>query len=335
MRWIPALLLLPVFSLSAAPAPTLQNNFERLDPAFDQLVAKDAQVEKLAEGYSWSEGPLWFHGALLFSDVPENVIHRWTPGGGTPQVFLKPSGMLTPREGVREQGSNGLAQDAQGRLLICQHGERRIARLEPDGKQTPLAERYEGKRFNSPNDLVVAKNGDIYFTDPPYGIKDPGLRELPHNGVYRLTPDGQVQLLTDALTFPNGIALAPDEKTLYVAVSDPKNPVIMAYGILPDSRLSEGRVLFDTRALVSPERKGMPDGLKVDEKGNLFATGPGGVLLISPEGKHLGSILTGQACANCAWGDDGSTLYLTAHMFFARVKTLTRGAGFGAQDQRP
>jgi gluconolactonase len=335
MRWLTALLLLPSWSLAANPAPVLLGKFERLDPAFDQLVAENAQVEQLADGFRWSEGPVWFHGAMLFSDVPENVIYRWAQGEPRAQVFLKPSGMLTPQEGIREQGSNGLALDAQGRLLMCQHGERRIARLERDGKQTPLAERFEGKRFNSPNDLVVAKNGDIYFTDPPYGLKDPSLRELPHNGVYRLTQDGRVALLTDALSFPNGIALAPDEKTLYVAVSDSKNPVIMAYGILADGTLSEGRVLFDTRSLVSPERKGLPDGLKVDEKGHLFATGPGGVLVLSPEGKHLGSILTGQATANCAWGDDGSTLYLTTHMFFARVKTRTRGAGFGGEEKRP
>ncbi|MES2571424.1 MAG: SMP-30/gluconolactonase/LRE family protein, partial [Verrucomicrobiota bacterium] len=188
--------------------------------------------------------------------------------------------------------------------------------------------RFEGKQFNSPNDLVLTRNGDIYFTDPPYGL-DKGnnspLKELPFNGVYRLTRNGTVSAVIKDLTFPNGIGLSPDEKTLYVAISDSADPRIMAYELQPDGTATSGRVFFDAKPLVSPERKGMPDGLKVDRGGNVFATGPGGVVIISPEGKHLGTILTGQPTGNCAWGDDGSTLYITANMFLCRVKTSTKG----------
>ncbi len=203
--------------------------------------------------------------------------------------------------------------------------------MEKDGKQTALVEKFEGKRFNSPNDLARRKNGDVYFTDPPYGLtggnKSP-LKELDFNGVYRLTPDGKVSLLIKDLTFPNGIGFSPDEKTLYVAVSDPAAPRIMAYDVQADGSVSNGRVFFDAKPLVAPDRKGMPDGLKVDAKGDLWATGPGGVLIISPTGKQLGTVLTGQATGNCCWGDDGSTLYITADMFLYRVKTKTKGAGW-------
>jgi gluconolactonase len=212
--------------------------------------------------------------------------------------------------------------------VLCQHGDRRVARLEKNGTFTTLADRYQGKRFNSPNDLVFKSNGDLYFTDPPYGLegnlKDPR-KELPFQGVYRVTPEGEVTLLTDEIAFPNGIAFSPDERTLYIAVSDPSRPVVRAYDVRPDGTIANGRVFFDAAPLRAPDRRGLPDGLKVDLRGNLFTTGPGGVLVISPEGKHLGTILTGQATANCAWGDDGTTLYVTADMFFCRIKTLTKG----------
>ncbi|MDB6155674.1 MAG: Gluconolactonase [Chthoniobacteraceae bacterium] len=320
-------LLAPIAAMAANSADL---KIERLDPALDRLIPADAKIEKLAEGFTWSEGPTWYNGSLVFSDVPENVIYRWTSGATKAVPFLKPSGMLTPREGFHEQGSNGLSIDAEGRLLICQHGERRVARLEKDGKQTALTDKFEGKHFNSPNDLVVTKNGEIYFTDPPYGLdkgNESPLKEISFNGVYRLTKNGELSAVIKDLTFPNGIALNPDEKTLYIAVSDPKAPRLMAYSIEPDGSLSNGRVFFDAAPLVTPERKGLPDGLKVDRAGNVFTTGPGGVLIISPEGKHLGSILTGQPTGNCAWGDDGSTLYITANMFLCRVKTTTNGFG--------
>jgi len=224
---------------------------------------------------------------------------------------------------------------------MCAHGDRRLARLaslkKPDGKQIPLAEKYDGKRFNSPNDLVLHSSGDIFFTDPPYGLwakqpaggnEFPG-KELQIQGVYRLDKKGKVSLLSDALERPNGITLSPDEKTLYVANSHPPRPIWMAFDVNPDRSVGKGRVFFDATALIAKtKRTGNPDGMKPDQKGNLWATGPGGVLIFSPEGKHLGTILTGQATANVAFGDDGSTLYITADPFLARVKTKTKGAGF-------
>lgn len=324
-------LLLLFFAPLAAFAADFTPRIERLDAALDALLASDAAIERLAEGFNWSEGPVWFQGSVLFSDVPENAIYQWKPGATEAKIFMKPSGMLTPRPGFKEQGSNGLGVDAHGRLLICQHGERRIARVEKDGKQTALADKFEGKRFNSPNDLVQRRNGEIYFTDPPYGLdglnKSP-LKELDFNGVFRLTPDGKVTAVIKDLTFPNGIGFSPDEKTLYVAVSDPQAPRVMAYDVQADGSVANGRVLLDATPLKRPDRKGSCDGLKVDAQGNVWATGPGGVLIVSPTGKHLGTVLTGQATGNCAWGDDGGTMYITADMFLYRVKTKTKGAGW-------
>lgn len=329
----------PLFSLLGLIAPMLgfaatehpfAGRIERLDPAFDRLVAPETKFEKLAEGFNWSEGPVWFDGALLFSDVPENLIYRWKPGTTVAEIFLKPSGQLTPASGFQEPGSNGLGRDAHGRLLICQHGERRIARYE-NGKFTALADRFEGKRFNSPNDLAVRKSGEIYFTDPPYGLaklNDSPLKELAWNGVYRIGKNGEVTLLTKTLTFPNGIGFSPDEKILYVAVSDQKAPRIVAFEVQPDGTIANERTFFDAQALRKDGGKGLPDGLKVDREGNLWATGPGGVLVISPAGKLLGRLNTGEATGNCCWGGDGATLYITADMFLLRVKTLTKGAGW-------
>ena len=302
---------------------------DRIDPALDTLLAPDAKIEKLAEGFIWSEGPIWFkHGNyLVFSDVPSNIVFKWKDGQGT-SVYLKPSGYTgsTPRGG--EPGSNGLTLDSQGRLVLCEHGDRRVARLESNGTKTTLAEFYKLRRFNSPNDLVYKSNGDLYFTDPPYGLEgkneDPK-KELPFNGVYRLSKNGEITLLTDKLTFPNGIAFSPDEKTLYVAVSDPKHAVWMAYDVKADGTLANGRVFFDSTKWVGEEHKGLPDGMKVDQAGNLFATGPGGVLIFSPDGKHLGTINTGEPTANCNWGEDGTVLYIAANHYLARIPTRTKG----------
>jgi gluconolactonase len=332
MKRLLPFLLAPLVCLHAQEKiPPFDMSIERLDPAFDALVAADAKVEKLAEGFNWSEGPTWFWDSVVFSDVPENIIYQWKPGQTAATVFLKPSGLLNPTAGFREQGSNGLKTDAEGRLLICQHGERRIARLEKDGTQTALADKFEGKRFNSPNDLALRANGDIYFTDPPYGLegldKSP-LKELPFNGVFRRAADGTVTAVIKDLTFPNGIAFSPDEKLLYVAVSDGKAPRIMAYDVQPDGSVANGRTFFDAAPLGGKGRKGSCDGLKVDAQGNVWATGPGGVLVITPAGKHIGSILTNQATGNCCWGDDGKSLYITADMYLARVKTNVLGAGW-------
>ncbi len=324
---------LPVFlvplTLFAQEAADVSMSIVRLDPALDALIAPDTKVEKVAEGFNWSEGPTWFKGGLVFSDVPENVIYRWEPGSTKATQFMKPSGMMTPRAGFREQGSNGLGVDADGQLVICQHGERRIARVKADGTQTAVADRFEGKRFNSPNDLVFHSNGDIYFTDPPYGLEklnDSPLKELPFNGVFRVSKDGKVTAVIKDLTFPNGIGLSPDEKTLYVAVSDEADTRVMAYDVQPNGDVANGRVFFDAEKVKKPGLKGGCDGMTVDTKGNLFATGPGGVLVISPEGKLLGTILTGQQTGNCCFGGkDGSELYICADMYLCRVKTLTKG----------
>jgi gluconolactonase len=324
------LLLLAGAVASAAERRTI-GRVERNDPRLDALVPRDAVIEVLASGFRWTEGPVWERTAsrLLFSDIPNNVVHAWSEAGGLSE-FLKPSGYTgkAPFSG-REPGSNGLALDARGRLLLCQHGDRRVSRREGERFVT-LADRFEGRRFNSPNDLVIARDGSVYFTDPAYGLPktfDDPARELAWLGVYRLGPDGRVSLLIKELEAPNGIGLSPDGRTLYVAQSHPERPVIMAYDVQPDGSVAGGRLFFDA----APLRKtgpGLPDGLKLDRDGNLFATGPGGVLVLSPGGEHLGTIVTGVPTANCAFGGDGSTLYLTANDMLCRVRTTTKGLGF-------
>jgi gluconolactonase len=316
--------------------PQMVGEIQPLDPSFTALVPAGARLEQLASGFAWSEGPVWRKsgGYLLFTDIPKNTIHRWHPSEGL-SVFLRPAGFAMGAEPPsRELGSNGLALDASDRLVMADHGNRLIARLDESVYiKTTLADRFEGKRLNSPNDVVVRSNGDIYFTDPPYGLKsqrdDDPAKELPFNGVYRLTSGGELTALTRELTRPNGLAFSPDERTLYVANSDPARAIWMAYDVQPDGTLARGRVFFDATPLVRQGRQGLPDGLKVDERGNLFATGPGGVLVLSPDGRHLGTIATGQPTANCAFGDaDGSTLYITANDRLLRIRLGTRGARF-------
>lgn len=326
-----------VILLAAAALSQDTRNFpsigkiERFDPALDSLIAPDARIEVLSSGFDWSEGPVWVKdgGYLLFSDIPRNSVMKWVEGTGV-SPFLKPSGYTGVGEYGREPGSNGIAIDPQGRLIFCEHGDRRVSRLEPNGGKRTLADNYMGKRLNSPNDAVVRSNGDIYFTDPPYGLPkgwDDPRRELDFCGVYRLSKDGQVTLLTKELTRPNGIAFSPDEKILYVAQSDRQRAIWMAYPVKEDGTLGTGRVFADVTSMVG-KLPGGCDGMKVDRNGNLFATGPGGVLVYSPEAKLLGRINTGERTANCAWGDDGSTLYITADTYLCRVKTRTRGAGW-------
>ncbi len=330
--------LLPVaaLALSAArgedkkPYPAM-GTVERHDARLDKLIPKDAVPEKLAGGYAWAEGPVWLpkEKCLLFSDIPNNTVFKWQEGKGV-REFLKPSGYTGDKPRGGEPGSNGLLLDPEGRLVLCEHGDRRVARLEKDGKKTTLADRHDGKRLNSPNDAVFKSNGDLYFTDPPYGLEknwsDPA-RELDFCGVYRLGKDGKLTLLTKEMSRPNGIHFAPDEKTLYVANSDPLKAIWMAFEVKDDGTLGKGRVFFDATKWV-PTRKGLPDGLKVDKDGNLFATGPGGVLVFAADGTHLGTIATGVATANCGWGDDGSVLYITADKNLCRIKTSTKGKGF-------
>lgn len=306
---------------------------ERLDPALDALVPAGARLERVAGGLDWCEGPSWRRsgGYLLFSDIPQNTVYRWKEGQGL-SVFLRPAGYIRDDPAGVELGTNGLAFDAQDRLVMADHGNRQIARLdESNYTRTTLADRFQGKRLNSPNDLVISSRGDIYFTDPPYGLRDLNrnpAKELDFNGVYRLTAAGELSLVTRELSFPNGIALSPDERTLYVAVSDQSNAVIMAYDVAPAGEVSGGRVFFDARPLLRQGKRGVPDGMTVDARGNLFATGPGGVLVISAQGKHLGTIVTGQTTSNAVFGDDGSSLYLTADMDIMRVRLTTKGIGF-------
>jgi gluconolactonase len=328
--------------LLAGETMVAQNNFpkppgiERLDPALDQLIAPDATIEVLAGGYDWTEGPVWVKdgGYLLFSDIPPNKIHRWKQGEGAKQ-YLMPSGYTGSEPRGGEVGSNGLTLDSQGRLVLAQHGDRRIARMDapvanPQPRFTTLADRYQKARFNSPNDLVFRSNGDIYFTDPAYGLEkqweDPK-REMNYAGVFRRATDGTVTLLTRDMSRPNGIAFSPDEKHLYVAQSDSAAAIIRVFDVKGDGTIENSRILFDATAL-GKSRRGLPDGLKIDTAGNLFATGPGGVLVITPQGKHLGTIMTGQATSNCAFGDDGRTLYMTADDYLMRVKLKAKGMGF-------
>lgn len=315
-------------------APAAGARIDRLDPAFDALVPPNARVEKLAEGFDWTEGPVWRKsgGYLLFSDIPKNTIYRWKEGEGL-SVFLRPAGYaLGTTPPGREIGSNGLTFDAQGRLVVADHGNRGISRWNDSlFTRTVVVDRFEGKRFNSPNDLVWAPNGDLYFTDPSYGLaklNDDPAKELSFNGVYRLAANGTLTLITRELTFPNGIALSPDARTLYVAISDGKMPYIMAYDVQPDGNVGRGRIFYDAKARVAQKLPGALDGLKVDAKGNIFTTGPGGILVLSPAGKHLGTIFPGDVVANVAWGDDGSTLYMTVNHQLMRVRTSTKGLGF-------
>lgn len=304
------------------------------DPQFEKLVAKDAVVEVLAGGFVWAEGPVWVKDrqSVLFTDVPKNTIYEWSATGGL-SVFLTPSGYTGAGVYSDEPGANGLLIDDAGNLVACEHGDRRVSvmPLAKGGKRT-VADQYEGKKLNSPNDVAqhpVTKA--LYFTDPPYGLEkkenDPK-RELDFFGVYRVDGKGRVALVAGDLTRPNGVAFSPDGKILYVAVSDPERAHIMASPLTAEGKAGKGKILFDATPMVKMGRPGLPDGLKTDVEGNIWTTGPGGVLVISPEGKLLGRIETGRPTANCAWGDDGSTLYITAHQYLCRIRTRTKGAGW-------
>jgi gluconolactonase len=346
MKWLSASLLLAVAVAVplAAPAggkktddPLPPRKIVRLDPAFDKLLPKDAKVETIARGFIWTEGPAWNKEGkfLVFSDIPHNVVNKWEEGKGVSKHVF-PSGYTgkTPRGGKPgdEPGSNGLLYDSQGRLTLCEHGDRRVTRIEKDGTKTVLADKYMGKRLNSPNDLVYHTNGDLYFTDPPYGLpkweKDPG-RELDFFGVYLRKADGTLILLTKEMTRPNGIALSPDEKTLYVANSDFAHPIWKSFPVKADGTIGAGKLFVDGTKWVKDKRPGLPDGMKVDVHGNLWATGPGGVWVFAPDGTILGNIDTGTNTANVAFGDDGSMLYIAANHDICRVRTTTKGKGFG------
>lgn len=309
--------------------PKTLGKIERLSPELDKVLPADAQIEVLGEGYTWAEGPVWVGngGYLLFTDVPENKIYQWKEGAGV-QVYLTHSGFTGEKTDSPEPGANGLALDANGALIACQHGDRRVVRMTapldaPKPVFESLADRWNNKRFNSPNDLCIDSKGNVYFTDPPYGLRkqtEDTLKEIPFQGVYRRNVDGKVDLLVDSLSRPNGIALSPDEKTLYVAVSDPAKALWMAYSIQPNGQLANGRVFYNATSMVGETYKGLPDGLKVSKAGLLFATGPGGVWIFKPDGTALGRVSPGVPTANCALDRDEKTLFLTSDMYLCRVR---------------
>jgi gluconolactonase len=333
------------FFISAGCAQTkpceTMGRIERLDPALDQLVPRDAKIEKLAEGFKWAEGPAWVggkHSFLVFSDVIANTAYRWA--NDTAHPYISPSGFLgTPGTFKgKEPGSNGISVDPRGRLTLCQHGERRVVRVTgmymTEARFEVLADRYEGKRLNSPNDLCFDAAGNLYFTDPPYGLstqdeKAPE-KELDFQGVYRVdAATGKLTLLTKEFSRPNGIALSPDDKTLYVAQSDGKKPIIMAFDVTADG-IANGRLFFDAKPLQG-SGPGGPDGMKTDAAGNVFAAGPGGIMVLSKEGKHLGTIRPSEdhPTANCCFGGtDGTWLYMTNDHTLCRIKLNTKGKGF-------
>ena len=277
----------------------------------DSIIDPNAQVERIADGFQFVEGPVWHpDGYLLFSDIPANTIYKWVPGATEAVAYRQPS-----------HHSNGLTLDRENRLVACEH-ERRVSRAELDGTVHPIAERYQGKRLNSPNDVVVKSDGSIYFTDPPYGLpRQSEGKEMHCNGVFRLAADGTLTLLDDTFVRPNGLAFSPDESTLYV--DDSAEMHVRAFDVSPDGTLANGRVFAD---LHDPGQDGVPDGMKVDLQGNVFCTGPGGIWVLSPEGEKLGRITVPEVPANLAWGDaDGKTLYITARTGLYRLRVKTGG----------
>lgn len=316
-------------SIEAAPPAKTVGNVDRYSSALEMIVPEGAQIEVLAEGFTWPEGPVWIEeeGALYFNDVPENKMYRWTQSTGA-DLFLTPSGGGTPEstKNMREPGANGIIEwsGAPGKLLLADHGARGLSVLDPVSlTRDTITSGYDGKSLNSPNDIVARSDGALYFTDPPYGLRglnDASEKELDFNGVYFYSGTGELNVVISDLSFPNGVALSPDEKTLYVAVSDPENPVIMAYDAAEDGTVSNGRVFFDASEDLK-KGGGLPDGMVVAKNGTIFATGPKGVYVFSPDnGEVLGTISTGLATANCTLDDAEEYLYMTSSSVLARVR---------------
>ena len=314
---------------------------DRLDPSIDQIIPAGVKLERIATGFTWVEGPVWVNDSLFFAEIPSNTIRRWTPVTGV-STFLQPSGYKGHDPyGGPEPGSNGMTLDVHDRLTVAGHAQRDVYRLEsldPKGQITILADNYQGKLLNSPNDLVYKSDGSLYFTDPPYGLRtqkdtDPE-KQLKVNGVYRIPhalqqktgaapARAELQLLVTDLTRPNGIAFSPDEKYLYVNNSEPKK-IWMRYRVQPDGMLTDAKLLYDATA---DKRPGSPDGMKVDEEGNIYSAGPGGVWIFSPEGKPLATILIAEKVSNVAWaGTDRKMLYMTASSSIYRVHLKIAGA---------
>jgi gluconolactonase len=311
--------------------PDLPVKIEVFNKTLESIIDPEIPVEVLGTGYNWSEGPAWdtLRQRLYFTDVPANKAYTWTRTKGV-ETFLDPSGAVASETyGFREPGANGLFMSRDGRLLICNHGRRSIEAMDINtGKRDTLVSSYQGMAFNSPNDLIQAKNGDIYFTDPPYGLEglnESPLKEMKANGVYCLSVDGEIKQLLDDMTFPNGILLSNDERYLFVSQSDPKEPIIRRIDL--SSKQDNNIIWFDARQY-SKNLPGLPDGMALSATGHIFATGPGGVLILGPGGDLLGRINPGSAAANCTFGDDGTSLFITAHSRLLVVKTRVKGAAW-------
>ena len=322
---LPLLVLLSFASIAWSETPSTLGRIDRIDAALDNYVAADTKSEVLAGGFTWTEGPVWVKddagGHLLFSDIPRNSIYKWSQSRGI-ELFMNPSGYTGNTYYGLEPGSNGLSLDPKGRLTACEHGDRRISVLTRGGGKRTLVDQFEGQRLNSPNDLTFDSAGVIYFTDPIYGLperaSDPR-RELDFCGVYRLAPNGKLSLLTKQMTRPNGIGLSPDQKTLYVAQSDPDKPIWMSFPIKDDKTLGEGKELLNAKQYME-EFPGLPDGLAVHPDGTIFGSGPGAVYVFKPDGKLIGRLITAGRTSNCTFSDDKKTLYITADSYLCRVK---------------
>lgn len=303
----------------SAPSYPYEGVLERLDAALDSIIIPGARPELIAEGFDWSEGPLWLESRqqLIFSDVPRDTIFSWSEKEGL-NVFLTPSGNTTGIQRGGEMGSNGLLLDDSGRLVLCQHGNRQLAVMDaslqtPAPRYRPLADSYAGRRFNSPNDVATDTAGNFYFTDPPYGLEkgmEDSTKELSWQGVYKVKKDGTVLLLIDSLTRPNGIILLPATSQLIVANSDPEKPYWYLYDCLPNDSLRAAGLFYDARAAAATAA-GLPDGLKADRNGHVFASGPGGIWIFDKTGKVLGKIKLNGPASNCALSADERTLYIT------------------------
>jgi gluconolactonase len=333
-------LMAAVLLLAAAAA--YSQDVQKLDPSLDKFIAADAKLERVATGFNkWTEGPVWTRdGSLLFAEIPSNNIDRWKPSDEKASVFMHPSGYQGSEPyGGPESGSNGMTLDADGRVAVAGHARRNVWRLEsvdPQAQITVLADSYQGKKLNSPNDLVYKSDGSLYFTDPPYGLPTQGdsdpLKEQTVNGVYRIPgarqhkagappENDKLQLIIKDIKRPNGIAFSPDEKYLYIAESGDK--VWLRYTVQPDGSVTDGKPFLDAKTDSTP---GAPDGMRVDKKGNIYSAGPGGVWIISPEGKHIGTIKVPEVVGNVAWGDrDGKTLYIVASTSVFKVRTKVAG----------
>ena len=313
--------------------PRIQNPaLEAFDPRFAEYIAPNTNWEILSSGHQWLEGPSWDtkRQKLYFTDVPKNIAYTWSKDNGV-RVFLKPSGAnLNENDGFREAGANGLWYEANtDSLIICNHGRRSVQRMDLKTKDiNDLINLYEGKKFNSPNDVVKARNGTLFFTDPPYGLKDldaSPLKEMEYNGVYKLSPNGEITRILDDMSFPNGIVLSPDEQHLYISQSDPEAPIVRRLKLDQHLVPSKDDVWFDASIFQSDEMPGLPDGMTVCDDGSVFVTGPGGIYLIAKDGTPIGRITTGRANANCVFGEDGQTLFITSGHSLIKLSTLCRG----------